>query len=211
LYSTTNDFTTATQIGSDITTTLGVVPHSFTGLSQVTNSGTTGYFWITTDIANAATSGATISVNAFASTNLTYEIGAVTGSASIGGTQTILPVANIALSSANPAVVAANVNQGAVDKSIYAFSTAVTNVNATLNSVTFNTTGSYVDADITRFKLWYNTSNNFSSAFQVGSDIIGSLGTGSHTFSGFSVTTNAGSTGYFWITVNIYAWAHTNR
>jgi hypothetical protein len=202
-YSTTNDITTAIHIGSNITTSLGIGSHSFTGLTQVTNSGTTGYFWITADITNGATSGHTISVNPFATTNLAYEIASITGSTSVGGTQTILPVPAIVLSSSNPAVAAANLNQGTVEQPIYSFSTAITNANAALNSFTFTTSGTYAAADITKFKLWYNTTNNLSTATQIGSPIISTLGTGSHTFSGITLTTNAGSTGYFWITVDV--------
>jgi hypothetical protein len=210
-YSTTNNIATAAQIGSDVTTSLGTGIHTFSGLTQVTNSGTIGYFWITTDILSTATAGATISVNAFTTTNLTYEIAIITGSAVAGGTQTILPVPNIAITSLNPAVPSANVNQGTIDQPVYSFSTAITNTSATLNSVTFTTTGTYVAADITRFKLWYNTTNNIATAFQIGPEIIGTLGTGPHTFSGLSQTTNSGSTGYFWITVNIASFPVNGR
>ena len=208
-YNTSNDLNTATQISSIAAS--GIGSHSFSGLSQITNMGSTGYFWITTDIASIASIGGTISVNAISSTDLIYEIANITGSATAGGIQTIVVTSQIAISSPNLAIAAANVNQGAVDQLIYSFSTDVSLLNATLNSVSFTTTGTYTvrmppgaqSDDITKFKLWYNTSNVFSSATQIGSNIISSLGTGSHTFSNLNLTTNSGSTGYFWITANI--------
>jgi hypothetical protein len=201
-YSTTNDLTSASQIGSNITTSLGTGSHSFTGLNQINNVGSTGYYWITADIDINATANATLSVNAVASSDLTYELATVTGSTTAGGAQTILPVPRVAIASTGQ-VAAANVTQGVTGHQLFRFTTVVTTTAATLNSLTFTTAGSYVGTDVINFKLWYNTSNDFSSAMQVGSPIIGSLGTGSHTFSGLNVVTNTGNTGYFWITTDI--------
>ncbi len=202
-YNASNDFATATQLGGNITTSLGAGVHTFTGLNQVTSAGTSGYFWITTDITNTATANANLSVNAITPANLTYELTPIyTGSTTNGGTQTILPVPRVALADAGQ-VAAANVNQGTVGHQLYRFTTAITTANATLNSLSFVTAGTYAAIDVLNFKLWYNTTNDFSSASQIGSQIIGSLGTGTHTFSGLDISTNAGTTGYFWITTDI--------
>ena len=48
---------------------------SFTGLSQTINSGSTGYFFITADVAGSATYGNTVSVNAIANGDLTFASG----------------------------------------------------------------------------------------------------------------------------------------
>ena len=63
---------------------------SFTSLSQTISSGATGYFFITADIAASPTAGRTISVNAIATTDLTFASGNKSGSTTAGGTQTII-------------------------------------------------------------------------------------------------------------------------
>ena len=64
---------------------------SFSAFSQAINSGSTGYFFITTDIAGgASTGGNTISVNAITTANLTFTSGTKSGSTTAGGTQTII-------------------------------------------------------------------------------------------------------------------------
>ncbi|HLO58912.1 MAG TPA: PKD-like domain-containing protein [Bacteroidales bacterium] len=210
-YSATNNFTSAVQIGADISSTLGTGSHSFTGLNQTVATGTTGYFWVTADISNTAVSGRTIIVNAITPSDLTYELANVSGSTTSGGTQLIQPTANITLSSSNPAVPVASATQGTFDQQVYAFTTAVTNANAVLTSLSFVTTGSCSGSDLVRFKLWYNSSNNFASAFNIGSGIISGLGSGTHTFSDLSQLINSGTTGYFWITVDIASFPTNNN
>lgn len=86
---TSNDLGAASQIGSDITTTLGTGSHSFTSLSQALATGT-HYFWITTDIDAAGTVGNTINSNAVATGDLTFTGGNKSGSTTAGGAQTII-------------------------------------------------------------------------------------------------------------------------
>ena len=121
------------------------------------------------------------------------------------------PTPSITLSSTNPAVTAGNVSQGTVGHIIYKFQTAVTTANATLNTASFTSTGTYTTADVSNFRLWYSTTNNFSTATQVGSTVTTGLGTGSHTFSSVSRTTNSGQTGYFWITTDVTSSAVIGR
>lgn len=66
---------------------------SFTGLSQSINAGSTGYFFITADIASGADYGHTVSVNAIANADLTFAAGNKSGSASAGGAQTFVATA----------------------------------------------------------------------------------------------------------------------
>lgn len=207
-YSTVNDFSTAFQAGSALTTSLGNGNHTFTNVFKQTFTGTTGYFWITADLANNATQGATISVGAFTSGscisgNLTYQLACISGSTAAGGVQTIQATPYVTISSDNPAVSAVSVNQGTIDQPVYAFRTAIANADAMLTAVSFNTSGTCTGADLEDFKLWYSTTNNFSSAFHIGSPIISSLGSGIHTFAGLSQTISQGQTGYFWITSSI--------
>ncbi|MBN1952482.1 MAG: hypothetical protein JW801_14870 [Bacteroidales bacterium] len=202
-YNTSNDLGTATQIGSDITTSLGTGTHTFSGLSQVTPAGNTSYFWITAGVSASATTGAAISVDILSATDLTYDMAITSGNTTDPGTLTIQVSPGITLSSANPAVAAANVSQTVVDHLIYEFTTTITNADALLNSVTFSTTGTATGSDLVRFKLWYNTTNSLSTANKTGSDIISDMQAGAHTFTGISQTISAGTTGYFWITVDI--------
>ena len=111
---------------------------------------------------------------------------------------------NIVLSSSNPAVAASNITQGTTNNVIYAFNLAVTNADATLNNVVFNTSGSYAASNITNFKLWYSTDATFNSATDTTLDNeTAALGTGAHTFTGFTRLITNGSTGYFFITTDI--------
>ncbi|MDI9547166.1 MAG: hypothetical protein QM346_06145, partial [Chloroflexota bacterium] len=63
---------------------------SFDSLSQEINAGSVGYFFITADIASAATGGRTIGVSAIGNADLTFASGNKSGSASAGGAQTII-------------------------------------------------------------------------------------------------------------------------
>ncbi|MFH0866046.1 MAG: T9SS type A sorting domain-containing protein [Bacteroidota bacterium] len=63
---------------------------SFT--SQVINSGTTGYIFITADIAAGATAGNTINVNIVTTAHLTFSSGTKSGSTTAGGAQTFVAV-----------------------------------------------------------------------------------------------------------------------
>jgi hypothetical protein len=201
-YSTSNSFSGATLL-STITASLGTGTHIFSGLALPVTNGTTGYFWISTDVSSSVTSTSTLAVSAFTATNLKFDLASVSGNTSVGGTQTITPVATIAITSSNLAVSAASVSQCTSDQIIYKFITAVTNSSATLNSVSFTTAGTCTSTDLTRFRLWYNTSNDFTTASIYGSEIISSLSAGTHTFSDLSIVTANGANGYFWITTDI--------
>lgn len=126
--------------------------------------------------------------------------GAVQQDVSCSGTVTPQPVVTIASVSQ---VAVANVEQATSKHAISAFTIAVTTANTTISQIVFTTTETYASTDVSNFKLWYNTSNNLSSASQIGTTITTSLGTGSHTFASLSQQINAGNTAYFWITTDI--------
>jgi hypothetical protein len=73
-----------------LTTTLGPGAHTFTTLSQTINTGTTGYFFITTDLPCVSTVGNTITVSAITTADVTFAAGNKSGTAFAGGTQTIV-------------------------------------------------------------------------------------------------------------------------
>ena len=77
------------QLGSDITSSLGAGAHSVSSLSQAINSGSTGYVFITADVAAAPTGGNTINVAALTTSDFTFSSGDKTGSTTAGGEQTL--------------------------------------------------------------------------------------------------------------------------
>ncbi len=91
-YNSTNNFATASAIGSPLgSTSTGIGDILvFSSLSQVINSGSSGYFWVTANIASGATVGRTINLTAIANADLTFSAGSKTGSATAGGAQTIV-------------------------------------------------------------------------------------------------------------------------
>lgn len=111
---------------------------------------------------------------------------------------------DIVLSSSNPAVAASTITQASTNNVIYAFNLAVTSADATLNNVVFTTAGTYAASNITNFKLWYSADATFNSASDITLDNeTAALGTGAHTFTGFTRTITNGGTGYFFITTDI--------
>jgi len=110
-------------------------------------------------------------------------------------------------------VAAANICAGTTKVPLQSFSLAVAaGCNGNLTNVGFTTTGTYVQADISKYQLWYNTSNNLAGATQVGTDLASAGGAGARTFAAFtSPTLTAGSTYYFWITADVTATATNNN
>jgi gliding motility-associated-like protein len=89
-YNTTNNLSSATQLGSDKTPTGGNgTTETFAGISQALSASTTYYFWITADIASTPTNAVTIKGSAITSSNLIIGCGYVSGSASAAGTHTL--------------------------------------------------------------------------------------------------------------------------
>jgi hypothetical protein len=111
---------------------------------------------------------------------------------------------NVVLSSSNPAVAATTITQATINNVIYKFDLAVTNFNAVLTAIAFNTTGSATTSSITNFKAWYSTDAIFSSATDTFlNNLTTGLGAGLHTFNGFSQTIPTGTTGTIFITTDI--------
>lgn len=109
----------------------------------------------------------------------------------------------ITLASTDPAVPAGSINISSERNIIYRFTLAVTTANAQLTSVTFNTTGTFAGSDWSAFSLFYNTTDDFATASQLGTSIVPTVR--SWSFSNLTQTITAGATGYFWITVNVPA------
>lgn len=114
---------------------------------------------------------------------------------------------SIAISDNGTQIAAGNILSSSTKNSLFTFKLANTGSGSgTVNTVAFTTTGNAVTTtDLTNFKLYYNTSNNLSTASQVGLSITSSLGAGSHSFTGLTQEIAADATGYFWITADIAA------
>lgn len=122
---------------------------------------------------------------------------------------------DVALASASP-VTAANVPVGTADHPVFQFDLAVTTATATLDQLDFYLDGSYVvaDLDANPFALFYNTTNDFLTATQLGVDVAtaGSGGGGEIiSFTGLGQAIAAGNTGYFWVTADIAAAANVGN
>lgn len=100
---------------------------------------------------------------------------------------------------------AASIGQGAVKQPIMHFrlSKSSSSYNQYLTGVSFTTAGSYSAASILRYQLWTNDSDNLDAATQLGTDITNSMGTGSHSFSGFNQYFNSSQQRYYWITMDV--------
>ncbi len=72
-----------------------------------------------------------------------------------------------------------------------------------LTAISFSTTGTYLASDLTKFQVWSNTVDSFSSASQLGPDITSGLGGGAHSHTGLSLALPQSSTTYFWITADL--------
>jgi len=114
----------------------------------------------------------------------------------------VLITPDVSLSSPSQ-VSAQNMPQASLNNVIYNFQLAVSTASATLNSVTFTTVASpaYTAADISNFKLWYNSTNSFSGAKLLKS--ITGAGAGANTFNAFTRSIASATTGYFFITADI--------
>ena len=109
------------------------------------------------------------------------------------------------LGNAGGIVAAGSICLPGVNSIIASFSITQTVAVSTLNTVNFTTTGTYLAADVTDFKLYANTVNNFATATQVGATLVAGLGTGAHTFSpaySLSSIVPGSNITYYWIVVD---------
>lgn len=140
------------------------------------------------------------------SINTTSSINGTTAKTISGNTDAPLNVATtVVLSSPNPAVSTATLMENSTNNPIYRFDLAATNANATLSSLGVVTTGTYVSADVSNMKLWYQSSSTFNAGTATLLSTIATPGVaGSKTFSTFMRQIVAsGSIGHFFITVDI--------
>ena len=200
--STTNDIDTAIKIGTDITL-IGDRNFELANLQCNLMGGQRYYFWITLDVRPTATSGRKIKISALTGTQITVALGsAVTGSAPAGGTQTVV-VPNVLLASEDPAVSSASLPAGTLKSPIYAFNLRSTNADI-LQSLSFIASGTNLTGDIDKYQLWTSTSDIFSNATQLGSDVqVNPIISEQIIFASLNHNLGSDTTSYFWLTADI--------
>ena len=113
---------------------------------------------------------------------------------------TVASVPTIALGANAPS--ATSQCKGTTKVIIQSFS--ITHCDGDLTQVNFTTTGTYVQADITKYQLWYRaTTNCISGSSQLGTDLTSSGNAGSRSFTSLSPTLTNNTTYYFWITADV--------
>ena len=174
---------------------------TFSSLTQGISNNSTGYFFVTADIAASAVALKTISAGI---PTYTFAAGTPTGTMTAGGAQTIQAVTPaITLANNDTQIAAGNLAQNTDNHILSSFQISTTTANAVLDGVNITTTGTYAASDVNDLKLWYSTDNTFNSATDVTLTTIASPTTaGSKNFTGFTQTLTNGSTGYFFITIN---------
>jgi hypothetical protein len=214
LSSSASDLTGATQLGSSQAIVTSGNNVSVSGLSQSITSGTTRYIVLTVDVSNIASTSRNISIGSTAFSNITFTSGNKTGTDPVaaGNTQTFGAVTpSIAITGVGPS--AGNISIGNTNNIIYQMSFAVTLNGTELNSLTVTTGGNYQTGDLTAssFKLWYNTSNTFGTAAQIGTSQAIVASGNNVTFSGLTQSISSGTTGYVWVTVDVSSGATAGR
>jgi hypothetical protein len=152
------------------------------------------------------TSGTTYYVRAYATSTVGTSYGAQETFSTLSG------VADIVLSSTNPAVPSGDIAAGSLKNPVYKFNLAVTVANTQLNQVNFMTEGTYTSTDVTKLQFWFNTADDFGNAVQIGSDITSNLGGVSNlSFGSLTQGISTGETGYLWITADVSESATAGR
>lgn len=210
-----NNMTGATQLGSSQAIVASGNNVSVSGLSTTITSGTTRYILMTCDVAYNANTSRNISIGSTAFSNVTFS-GTTnktgTDPVAAGSAQTFGAVTpSIAISQVGPS--SGNISIGSANSIIYQLSLAVTSNGTDLNSITVTTGGTYQTGDLSAssFKLWYNTSNTFGTASQIGTSQAVVASGNNITFSGLTQNIANGATGYLWVTVDISSGATASR
>ncbi len=169
---------------------------------------------------NITISGITLANNATGTFTFTICTGSGSGNNGHVGLDDFTLYANAA--AVTPAVTLANngtqiaagdVTQGTAKHPVSSFQLSATSAAATLTEAFFTTDGTYRAVDITGFKLWYNTTNNLSSATQIGAAFV-PVSTGSGDlleFTDLSQQIALSATRYFWVTADIASGATLGR
>lgn len=211
-YNTSNNLSGATQLGTNRPIVSSGDTIRVTGLSQTVPLGTS-YILITTDVAYDANPSRYINIASTSFANLIFASGDKTGTDPVvaGNNQTfgaLTPSIAIAQLDTNTA----NISPGAINRSIYQLSLAVTTNSTNLNSLAVTTAGTYQTTDLVAdsVKLYFNTTNSLATATRISNIAVVSSG-GTLTFSGLNQFIALGTTGYVWVTTDLASTAVSGR
>lgn len=179
--------------------------------------GTTYYYWLTADIAVAATTGRTITINGLTNSSVTAASTTMTGSTTAAGAQTITAPTFITANNTqiNTQTLFANTINNIISKAQMTISNA--NVEVTnINFVTAANASGYTIADVQRrFQTLGQYPMTSGTASQVGSGVSSSAKASGNTTEtlafGTTQTLNSGTTYYYWLTADIDAAATAGR
>jgi hypothetical protein len=182
---------------------------------QVSTSSTSGFASsITVPYTSSDLASTTIYVNFVPATVAAFSAnitnaggGASTQNVAVTGTGLDHPTITLA----SVAVAAGSIGQSSTKNALYAFTLGVSSSTAAavLNTVNFTTSGTATTSDLSKFQLYYSTSNSLSGATQIGSDIT-TTSASAHAFTGLTQSIASGATGYFWITTDVLSGATAN-
>ncbi|MFY7883877.1 MAG: hypothetical protein ACOVOV_03405, partial [Dolichospermum sp.] len=135
------------------------------------------------------------------------------GTGGSSGSRPKISIDNVTVTAANnPTVditdahpVTGNINQNSTNNIVGSVQLAVSNANATLNGVSFTTSGTYTLSDIQSngFKVWINNTNDLAGATQLGANQAAVNAGGTISVTGLTQTINNGATRYLLLTANI--------
>lgn len=202
---TANNLTGATLLGAAQPVPTSGTSVAVSGLNYTMNNLTTYYILLAADVAYNANATRNISIAATPFSDIDFVSAVKSGPASpnvaAGNTltfSTVTPALAISSLTANAATIIAP----STNNLLYGFSVAATVNSAALTTVAVTTGGTYTGIDVTGFKLFYNTANNFGTASPIKSSGVVASGS-TLTFSGINQLIPISTTGYFWITVDV--------
>ncbi len=146
------------QLGSTITASLGPGSHGVSGLSQVINSGSTGYIFITADIDAAAAAGKTVNVAALTTANVTFAAASKSGSTTAGGAQTITSAVGISLHANSPG--AGTIAAGTANAVLFGFTLTPTTGSFDFTGLVVDIAGTATSGDLSNFEIVYDVNGD---------------------------------------------------
>jgi hypothetical protein len=177
---------------------------SFTALNQVIPAASTGYLFITVDIAEGAVPDNTLSIAGLSFTDFDFD-----PSINLFGTDPTIE-GNIFTIVAAPVIAIGFISppeNGEIkqleDNLLYTLSMAVSSANVEISALQFPTKGEYDVSDFTAFKLWYSQDSENLLGTVLVADLAPVIFGENLVFSGLSQIIQAGVTGYFSITVDV--------
>ena len=199
----TNNLVGATQLGASQAIVASGGNISISGLTQSFPVGTR-YLLVTADVAYNA-GARNILIGALPAGNISFSVGNPTGvpvpAGNLQSFGAVTPIVTMAVTSLLNGIV----SFPTANAILYRFTLANTINHTDLTQLTITTAGTYstTDLDPNSFKLWYNTSNTLTGATQIGTSQAVVASGGTITFSGLSQNILAGSTGFFFVTIDV--------